>query len=243
MSVPSPLHPSTVHFPIALLATGSVIALVYLLGWRRPALPVVAWAVIFLGWLAVFAAILSGFIDRERAPGDPAVLALLNPHIAAGFGLLIVYGLLLYERLRNPAVLDAPQRRWYLLALLGVGHLVGIAAGIAMLSGIIIAWGIATSALGGETLRYWGTGPDPATGTIEIGKGRYERVTVGTEIPGWGRVTALTDSHLVVERVLSDLDKQELADKGAMVYDRIEMRFSREDLLYGRPLPWPQPSR
>ncbi len=121
MAFPSPLHPSTVHFPIALLATGSVIALAYLLGWRRPALPVVAWAMIFFGWLAVFAAILSGFIDRERAPNDPAVLALLNPHIAAGFGLLIVYGLLLYERLRDPAVLDAPQRRWYLLALLGVG--------------------------------------------------------------------------------------------------------------------------
>lgn len=33
------------------------------------------------------------------------------------------------------------------LALLGVGHLVGIAAGIAMLSGIVIAWGIATPLL------------------------------------------------------------------------------------------------
>lgn len=121
MSVPAPLHPSVVHFPIALLATGSVVALVYLLGWRQPALPIIAWAMIFLGWLATFAAILSGLIDRERAPGDPAVLALLNPHIAAGFGLLIVYGLLLYERLRNPAVLDASQRRWYLLALLALG--------------------------------------------------------------------------------------------------------------------------
>ena len=121
MSLPAPLHPSVVHFPIALLATGSAIALVYLLGWRRPALPVIAWAMIFLGWLALFAAILSGLVDRNRAPDDAAVLAVLNPHIAAGFGLLIVYGLLLYERLRNPGVLEARQRRWYLLALLVAG--------------------------------------------------------------------------------------------------------------------------
>lgn len=121
MSLLLPLHPRLVHFPIALLATGSVIALVYLLGWRRPALPVIAWTMILLGWLALFAAVLSGLIDRNRAPGDPAVVAVLNPHIAAGFGLLIVYGWLLYERLRSPAVLDQPRRRALLLALFVLG--------------------------------------------------------------------------------------------------------------------------
>jgi uncharacterized membrane protein len=121
MSILEPLHPRFVHFPVALLATGSVLALVYLLGWRRPALPTAAWVMLLLGWLGVFPAVISGLIDRNAAPDDPAVLAALNPHIAAGFGLLLVYGLLLYERLRNPAVLDKPHRRLWLLALLLAG--------------------------------------------------------------------------------------------------------------------------
>lgn len=117
MSILLPLHPRLVHFPIALLATGSIIALVYLLGWRRMAMPAVTWVMILLGWLSLFPAVLSGLIDRNSAPDDPAVLAALNPHIAAGFGLLIVYGLLLYERLRRPDVLDQSQRRALLLVL------------------------------------------------------------------------------------------------------------------------------
>ena len=121
MSSLDPLHPRFVQFPVALLATGSVIALIYLLGWRRAALPVVAWAMLFLGWLGIFPTILSGLIDRNRAPGDPAVVAALNPHIAAGFGLLIVYGWLLYERLRSPVVLDQSRRRVLLLGLLLAG--------------------------------------------------------------------------------------------------------------------------
>ncbi len=121
MSILEPLHPRFVHFPVALLITGSALALVYLLGWRRPALPVTAWIILLLGWLSVFPAVISGLVDRNAAPDDPAVLAALNPHIAAGFGLLIVYGLLLYERLRNPAVLDQPQRRWWMIGLLLLG--------------------------------------------------------------------------------------------------------------------------
>ncbi len=129
MSILDPLHPRFVHFPVALLATGSVIALIYLLGWRRAALPVVAWAMLFLGWLGIFPTILSGLIDRNRASGDPAVVAALNPHIAAGFGLLIVYGWLLYERLRSPAVLDQSRRRVLLIGLLLAGLVLLLVAG------------------------------------------------------------------------------------------------------------------
>ena len=121
MSFLEPLHPRLVHFPVALLATGSVLALVYLLSWRRPALPAAVWLMLFLGWLGVFPAVVSGLVDRNAAPDDPAVLAALNPHIAAGFGLLIVYGLLLYQRLRDPAVLDRPRQRVWLVALLLAG--------------------------------------------------------------------------------------------------------------------------
>jgi hypothetical protein len=104
-----------------------------------------------------------------------------------------------------------------------------------------IAWNTAPPALSAEHLRYWGMSPDTTAGIIELGGNQRARVVVGSEIPGWGRVKALTDSHLVVERVLTDLDKQELEDQGAMVYDRIETRVPREDLRHGRPLPWPHP--
>ena len=124
-----PLHPRFVHFPVALLLTGSVIALAYLLGFRRPQLPVVAWSTIFLGWLALFAAILTGLIDQNQAPQDEAVVSVLNPHIAVGFGLVIVYGLLLYERLRMPRVLDLPDKRWRLLLLLALGIVLVVVEG------------------------------------------------------------------------------------------------------------------
>jgi uncharacterized membrane protein len=121
MALLDPLHPRFVHFPVALLATGSIVALVYLLGWRRSALPGLAWATILLGWLSIFPAMLSGLVDRNRAPTDAAILSVMNPHIAASFGLLIIYGLLLYERLRSPDALDQPRRRWLLIGLLALG--------------------------------------------------------------------------------------------------------------------------
>jgi uncharacterized membrane protein len=129
MSFFDPLHPRFVHFPIALLAVGSIIALAYLLGWRRPAFPVVAWAMMLLGWLSIFPAMLSGLIDRNRAPDDAATAAVMNPHIAASFGLLIVYGWLLYERLRSPAVLDQFRQRWVLMVLVILGLLLLVVEG------------------------------------------------------------------------------------------------------------------
>ena len=121
-----PLHPRMVHFPIALLITGSVAALLYVVRWRRPALAILAWSTLLLGWVALFGAILTGLIDQNNAPQTEMVRAVLNPHIALGFGLLIVYGLALYERLRFPGALDTAGVRWRvaLLLLLGISLVV-----------------------------------------------------------------------------------------------------------------------
>lgn len=121
MPIFSPLHPRFVHFPIALLVTGSVAALAYMLWWRRAPLALLAWSTIFLGWLAVFAAVLTGLIDQSRAIVDPEALDLMNMHIAAGIALIIVFGLLLYLRLREPGVLDNPRQRLVLVLLLVLG--------------------------------------------------------------------------------------------------------------------------
>ena len=121
-----PLHPRIVHFPIALLVTGSVLALAYMVRWRRPSLAAATWLLILLGWISVFFAVVTGLIDRNSAPQDAAISSLLSIHTALGFALIAVYGLMLYERLRSPTALDSPEMRWRLivLALLGLALVV-----------------------------------------------------------------------------------------------------------------------
>ncbi|MCO5242725.1 MAG: DUF2231 domain-containing protein [Anaerolineae bacterium] len=116
-----PLHPRLVHFPIALLVTGSVLALAYMLRWRRPALATTAWLLILLGWISVFFAVVTGLIDRNSAPQDPEISSFLSIHTALGFALIAVYGLMLYERLRSPDALDSPTMRWRLILLAVLG--------------------------------------------------------------------------------------------------------------------------
>lgn len=124
-----PLHPRFVHFPIALLLLGSVVALVYMARWRREALSTLAWGMILLGWVAIFPVVLTGLIDQNQAAIPPAAAQTMDLHIAAGFGLIIVYGLALYERLRAPAVLDDPRRRLLLLLWLSLGMALIVAEG------------------------------------------------------------------------------------------------------------------
>lgn len=116
-----PLHPRFVHFPIALLVTGSVLALAYLLGWRRPALAATTWLLVLLGWISLFLAVVTGLIDQNSAPQDPEIRSLLSIHTALGFALIAVYGLMLYERLRSPDALDLPAMRWRLIVLAALG--------------------------------------------------------------------------------------------------------------------------
>lgn len=121
MSLLAPLHPRFVHFPIALLLAGSVVALVYLFGRQRPPLAAFAWISLGLGWLALFPVVLTGLIDQNQASRDQVVVAVLNPHIAVGIALIVVYGMVMLERLRSPHALDDPRRRTLLVLLLVLG--------------------------------------------------------------------------------------------------------------------------
>jgi hypothetical protein len=49
-------------------------------------------------------------------------------------------------------------------------------------------------------------------------------------IPDYGTVTQITDTHLIVERRLSDSEKEDLKRRGAAAYSVIETRIPREDL-------------
>jgi uncharacterized membrane protein len=120
-----PLHPRFVHFPIALLVVGSLMALAAIVRWRRPSVAALAWGMLLLGWISLFAAVVTGLIDQNSAPQDAEIRSLLSVHTALGFALIVVYGLMLYERLRTPdALLGEKRRGWLaLLALLGLALL------------------------------------------------------------------------------------------------------------------------
>ena len=101
MNLLTHLHPAIVHFPIALLLLGSVTALVQL---YRPDLFVrwldlrrTTWFLLGVGWIAVVPAVLSGLLAQSPLPPDAEYRLTLNWHTATGLGLLVLYGLLLYQ--------------------------------------------------------------------------------------------------------------------------------------------------
>jgi uncharacterized membrane protein len=100
------LHPSIVHFPIALLLLGSVVALAHLYGshlygfakavaWID--LRKTAWFLLGLGWLATLPAILSGLLAQSGLPPDAPYRQTLNWHTGTAIALALLYGLLLYR--------------------------------------------------------------------------------------------------------------------------------------------------
>ena len=90
------LHPATVHFPIALLLVGSVLALYAL--WRPPAqnLRSAIWLLLGVGWLGGVVAVLSGLFAQAGLPPGAPYEGVLNWHIASGVTLTVLYGAVLY---------------------------------------------------------------------------------------------------------------------------------------------------
>jgi uncharacterized membrane protein len=134
-----PLHPSTVHFPVAFYLLGVGLTLAYL--WRGQAElgRFATWSFI-LSWLATLLASLVGLIDQGQLPPTDPRRVYINNHITAGVALIIINGLLLYLHLRWPDVLT--RHRWPYLGLMALGLVTVLAA----------AW------LGGELVYRWHIG-------------------------------------------------------------------------------------
>lgn len=75
------------------------------------------------------------------------------------------------------------------------------------------------SALPAKNLRYLGKAPGNATHGRVQHEGKSFDVQVGDEIPGWGRVKAVTDEELVVERELPADEKRDREAKGEVAAD------------------------
>ncbi len=160
------LHPSVVHFPIALLIVASAAGLLYIAGRpralvRSPAqgtVRLLIWTAMVLGWIACGAAVLTGLLAQAGLPVRAPYRGVLNWHTAGGLAALVVYGALLYlawlqmgprarkERARRGRpetldLLDDPARRGLVAALLVLG------AALVFLTGfnggqLVYVWGV-----------------------------------------------------------------------------------------------------
>jgi uncharacterized membrane protein len=114
-----PFHPRFVHFPIALSLVG-VVAIAFGILRSRERWLSYGRISLLLGWLGVLSAVVTGLMDQSRAPQTTEVISVINQHITAGIGLLIVFGLALYWPLRNKK-LFAARIPWPYLGLLLAG--------------------------------------------------------------------------------------------------------------------------
>jgi uncharacterized membrane protein len=134
-----PLHPMTVHFPIALYLLGVLLTVGYLWRGYRDYERFAFWSFI-LSWIATVVASVVGLFDQNQLEISDPRREYVNPHITAGLALLVINGILLYMRLRWPNVLSS--HRWPYLGLMLLG----------LIAVLTTAW------LGGELVYRWGVG-------------------------------------------------------------------------------------
>jgi UDP-glucose 4-epimerase len=73
-----------------------------------------------------------------------------------------------------------------------------------------------------QELRYLGKLSGQESGWIQISGKDYE-VSEGTLIPGWGTVKQITEAHLVIDKALSEGEKEGLRIQGGAVYDVLQI--------------------
>lgn len=145
MSLLDHLHPSTVHFPIALLLLGSVLTVVHFTQRVPSDLKATIWLLLVLGWIGGAVAVLTGLLAQLNLPPDAPYRTVLNFHIGAGLAVLVIYGFLLYRgwlfhgakaqkarQKRGDAtadLLDAASARTWIAAVVVLGALLIVATG------------------------------------------------------------------------------------------------------------------
>jgi uncharacterized membrane protein len=114
-----PLHPMTIHFPIAFYLLGVLLTLIYL--WRgNQEIERFAYWSFLLGFIGTIVACVVGLIDQSQLDLSDPRRVTVNNHITASVALLIINGLLIYIRFRWPDVF-AGKYRWAYLGLMALG--------------------------------------------------------------------------------------------------------------------------
>jgi len=103
--------------------------------WRGDrSLETAAYHCLWLGWLLLLPAIVTGTIDAARQVFDPLrprddALVWVNAHALAGVAIMVVYWQAWQVRRRNPAILDDAGARRSYLALLTLGAMLVVLTG------------------------------------------------------------------------------------------------------------------
>jgi hypothetical protein len=86
-----------------------------------------------------------------------------------------------------------------------------------------------TSLVYPQELHYLGKSRGQETGWIQISGKDYE-ISEGFLIPGWGTVRQITETHLVLDKALSEEDKEGLRLQGGTVYDILQIHIPHKAL-------------
>jgi uncharacterized membrane protein len=127
-----PLHPMLVHFPIALTGAGALFIIIA--AWRKNnAMEQAAFANIVLAFLGAAAAAVTGILSNLEnydgtAPNAPVKITLATI-------LIIITGITIFARWRNPALLESRARPLYISAYLISFAIVLV---LAFLGGVIL---------------------------------------------------------------------------------------------------------
>ncbi len=103
--------------------------------WRGDrSLETAAYHCLWLGWLLLLPAVVTGTIDAARQVFDPLrprddALVWVNAHALTGVAIMVVYWQAWQARRRNPAILDDAGARRSYLALLTLGAMLVVLTG------------------------------------------------------------------------------------------------------------------
>ena len=90
-----PLHPLFVHFPIALLLSGTV-AVIFFQLWPKPAGVQWGFYALVAGWFLTFPALITGLVDESGMATDAEANAVVNAHMTGMMGMWALYGVAIY---------------------------------------------------------------------------------------------------------------------------------------------------
>ena len=121
-----PLHPTLVHFPIALLQIGALLSLISIWRWRER-LQDIAFLALLTGWVLTLPAIISGLIDKNDLQAESLANQVADQHTTAIFVMWGLFGLALYLQYRWRSDMTS-GRRWVLTALLVIASVVLVVA-------------------------------------------------------------------------------------------------------------------
>ncbi len=90
-----PVHPSLVHFPIALLVAGAFAVILFRLI-HKPQAELWGVASLLAGWVLTLPALITGLIDKNAISPDSPADPVVNLHTTLMIAMWIIFGLALY---------------------------------------------------------------------------------------------------------------------------------------------------